>query len=105
MEHLKNEEARGDEDWVYREVHPYLNVAREVVYIVRLLTTPPEAAIDNILRHFVESRYGEPSYRVFLERLDAIGEEIEQRNRISKRAGKAVYSYLHPSNIPSSINI
>ena len=93
------------QDWVIREVSPFFSVAREVIYIVRILTLPTEAAIDNIIGHFESTAFGLKSYNLFLRRLDEIGDQIEARNKESRQQGGAVYSYLHPSNVPSSINI
>ena len=88
---------------VFDKVMPDLGMAIKTMQLTRLLTTPSETCIDNLDENF--SEVGEASYNKLQVKLDAISDEIEDRNVANKKKGAAVYSYLNPSVVPASIDI
>mmetsp|Transcript_4663 Transcript_4663/g.8089 ORF Transcript_4663/g.8089 Transcript_4663/m.8089 type:complete len:252 (-) Transcript_4663:1140-1895(-) len=106
MDQFRAANAADDPDWIYREAVPdFLVTQLGHIITSRALTIPSEKCIDNLSAHYKDVPYGQKSYAKFLQRLDEIGDKIEKRNRKHKRTGEPVYPYLHPSNVPASIDI
>lgn len=108
MDQFRAADGENNPDWIYESA-----MGDEGFWVPRLgnlvtaysLTVPSEKCIDNLSTHYDKTRYGKKSYKKFLAVLDGIGDKIEARNKRNKRIGKLVYSYLHPSNVPASIDI
>ena len=94
--------SSGD-DWLKSSTTTGRDAALDSLVMVHILTLPSDHCIDNLSDQFVT--IGEESYSKFLDNLDEIGDGIEERNRLSKDAGDAIYSYLNPSVVPASIDI
>ena len=80
-----------------------VDAALDSTATVHLLTRPSETCLDKLDKQF--SDIGSEGYAKFKVKLDEIGDDVEVRNKASKKAGKAVYSYLNPSVVPASIDI
>ena len=87
---------RPEEEWVQ-------SAAIKTIQTVHTLTLPSEDTLDELGHHFDE--IGTESYAKFLVKIGEIGDVVEKRNKDNKKAGKAVYSYLHPAVTPTSIDI
>jgi len=98
-------DGKGKRRWIFENATPDMARVKETLQVARALTLPSERCIDNLGGHYKDVRYGKSSYDTFLTKLEALGDIIEARNQKNKKQGKAVYSYLHPSQVPSSIDI
>ena len=85
---------KPDEDWVE-------DAALTFIETVHVFTLPLEDTLDELGSHV--DKIGKDAYAKVHHEIGEIGDEIKARNQESKKAGKAVYSYLHPSVTPASI--
>ena len=88
---------------IFKNALPVKANAKKTIQTTRILTLPSETCIDNIEGNF--SKVGKKSYSKFQSKLDAIGGDIERRNKKNEKAGKAIYCYLNPSVVPASVDI
>jgi arachidonate 5-lipoxygenase len=88
---------------IFKNALPTVANAQQIITTTTILTLPSQDCIDNLQNNF--STIGNKSYTKFQSKLDEIGDGIERRNKESKKAGNAVYSYLNPSVVPASIDI
>ena len=79
------------------------DAAIDIIQMGRLLTFPSDHCLDNLSEEFAS--IGTAAYATFLKRLHIISDEINTRNEEAKKANKATYNYLNPSNVPASIDI
>ena len=91
------------EEWLKDSTTFGVDAALDSTATVHLLTLPSETCLDKLDKQF--SDIGSEGYAKFKVKLDEIGDDVEVRNKASKKAGKAVYSYLNPSVVPASIDI
>mmetsp|Transcript_54147 Transcript_54147/g.58723 ORF Transcript_54147/g.58723 Transcript_54147/m.58723 type:complete len:713 (-) Transcript_54147:231-2369(-) len=68
-----------------------------------LLTLQSEDTIDELTDNFKE--VGKDAYKKMGAKLEVISNDIEKRNKKRKKNKQAVYSYLHPANVPAAIDI
>jgi hypothetical protein len=100
-------EAQGKDvgrDWIFENVYATIDTAKTFLQTVRALTIPSNYCIDNLSADFKGTR-GEVPYKDFQKDLKVIGKKINDRNISHKKKGNPVYAYLHPSNVPASIDI
>ena len=104
MEQFKEQ---GDDtlEFIFENVLPGDLAQANLMLTTHLLNMPSDVHIDELADHYSKTKYGMQSYDTFLKRLKVIGDDIEARNKKNKKEGNAVYPYLHPSNVPASIDI
>lgn len=90
-------------DWIFENAMPNMDSAERAIATVRTLTMPSKHTIDSLDNNFKD--LGHESYQKFLVNLGLIGDDINNRNKKNRDAGKPVYHYLHPSVLPASIDI
>jgi len=94
---------KTDDDWLKKATLTHSAPAIDSLMTVNLLTTPSNHCLDNLSDKF--ENIGTEAYDKFLKNLNVISGEIEARNKEAKKANKAPYDYLNPSNVPASIDI
>ena len=90
-------------EWLKESTTFHRDATLDSVEMVHILTLPSHHCIDNLSGQF--DNIGNKSYVKFVKNLDEIGDEVEARNKESKKAGEAVYHYLNPSVVPASVDI
>lgn len=103
---MEDFQKKGDDtlEYIFENVMPTPAIQATTMVATRVLTTPTDAPINGLEGHFKKTKYGKKSYKTFLKRLKVIGDEIEARNKNNKKAGNAVFAYMHPSVVASSID-
>lgn len=98
--------------WMFESFFPHvssgeewlkMDVSLQATQTVHILTLPSNTCIDNLSDNFAKT--GTKAYAKFQKNLDKITDGVNDRNKESKKAKKAVYSYLNPSVVPASIDI
>ncbi len=103
-------DIRTDDEWLKKNGGIASSITMQprseavgTLHMVRILTAPSFYCIDNLSDKFATT--GTEAYAKFLKKLNGISEEINARNEKAKKAKKAEYNYLNPSNVPVSIDI
>ena len=107
MDFLTNGMASGVDprDYFFREMMPGTLGTGEVMSVTRLLVEESEYPITSLSGYFEGTTYGQRSYESFLAVLKTLGDEIDARNAVLVAHGHQPYEYLHPDNVPTSIDI
>jgi hypothetical protein len=104
--HLRQDVSSSEttsRDYMFEKLLPEEELMKQTLTTARILTLPSEDCIDNLEKQFDD--VGKEAYKKFQSKLDVISDDIEDRNKASKKAGKATYSYLNPTAVPASIDI
>ncbi|KAL7550855.1 hypothetical protein ACHAWF_014055, partial [Thalassiosira exigua] len=89
--------------WLKENTASGRDATLDVIKLFHNLTLSSEICVDNLAEHF--GVIGKHAYAKFVQNLDQIGDQIEERNRQDQIAGKAIYPYLNPSLVSASIDI
>ncbi|MCK5828963.1 MAG: hypothetical protein KAH20_01530 [Methylococcales bacterium] len=91
------------QDWL--DILPSVNMSAKQVELVFLLSDVYYTTLGHYPKEYFKDIAVKPLYKEFLETLDGIEKEINERNKEAESAGLMPYDYLLPSRIPQSINI